>query len=189
MKGDALGGIFPHPADLKLDTCLRDFSRLGLSSAGSALLPPGLWGRVAPEEPPPLLAVAGAPCRCNGCGQGSTDPSLAGEIQHSSNTAERDLGEMAEHGKNTKQQHNRMLIKKKNRSKKKKANVKKLFWAVRASTACVRRRGDNPPRARGSGVLAGAQCRVRDAALETRANWSKRRSEERGDKRLRGNDL
>lgn len=137
MQGGALGVIFPHRADLKLDTCLSNFSRLGFSSAGSALLHPGLLGWVGPEELPPLLIVAGAPCCCSSCSQGSPDPSLAGEIQHSSNTAERDLGEIVEHGKNTKQQHNRMLIQKK-KSKKKKANVRKLFWIVRASTACVR---------------------------------------------------
>lgn len=34
----------------------------------------------------------------------------------SSNTAERNLGEIVEHGKNTEQQHNRMLLQKKKKT-------------------------------------------------------------------------
>lgn len=51
------------------------------------------------------------------------------------------MGEIVEHGKNTKQQHNRMLLQK----KKTPTNVIMLFWVVRVQLAYLRQGCDNPP--------------------------------------------
>lgn len=162
MNSGALSATSPHPAVLKLGPRLNNSFRQGINSAGSPASHLGLLGH--PRRDSCFTDGSWSPRTPRWLQPGQHRPFFCRRNQtHSSNTAERDLGEIVEHGKNTEQQHNRML------SQKKKIThpcYSVILGCVRAQLAYLRQGDDNPPVLGSQGSWLGP---VRAAAAGDRA--------------------